>query len=288
MSESPPEPAIRNVSDTAIWAAIYRARETERKDALFRDPFARKLVGARGDRIAALMKAHDRHEWAWVMRTVLFDRFITQEIAQGADMVVNLAAGLDTRPYRMPLDPSLPWIEVDLPEILDGKEALLRDERPACALERVRLDLSDVSARRELFGKLGARAKKALVITEGLLIYLTREEVSTLAEDLAAPEGFRGWVLDLVSPGLLRLLQREVGAALDEARAPLKFGPAEGPAFFAPHGWRPLDVRSPLKTAAREKRLPLLLRFAAMLPSSSGPQGSRPWSGICLLERTFP
>jgi methyltransferase (TIGR00027 family) len=211
---------------------------------------------------------------------------ITQEIAEGADMVVNLAAGLDARPYRMPLDPSLTWVEVDLPEILEAKEEVLREERPACALERIRLDLADVSARRDLFRRLGARAKKALVIAEGLLIYLSREEVGALAEDLAEPEGFRRWVFDLVSPGLLKMLQREVGAALDEARAPLRFGPAEGPAFFAPHGWRPLEVRSPLKTAAREKRLPLLLRFAAMLPESSGPQGNRPWSGICLMEKS--
>ena len=61
------DPAIRNVSDTAIWAALYRARENERADALFRDPFARKLAGARGDAIAAQMKGHDRHAWAWVM-----------------------------------------------------------------------------------------------------------------------------------------------------------------------------------------------------------------------------
>ena len=118
-----------------------------------------------------------------------------------------------------------------------------------------------------------------------MIIYLTREEVGALAEDLAAPEGFQRWVLDLVSPGLLQFLRREVGGPLDRAGAPLKFGPPEGPAFFAPHGWRVADVRSPLKTAAREKRLPLILRFVAILPSSSGPQGSRPWSGICLLEK---
>jgi len=110
MSDSLPEPAIRNVSDTAIWAALYRARETEREDPLFRDRFARRLAGARGDAIAAQMTGHDRHAWAWVMRTVLFDRFIAEEIAQGADMVVNLAAGLDARPYRMALPPALPWI----------------------------------------------------------------------------------------------------------------------------------------------------------------------------------
>src|SRR5256885_6123414 len=41
--------------------------------------------------------------------------FRSQEIEQGTDMVVNLAAGLDARPYRMALPASLQWIEVDLP-----------------------------------------------------------------------------------------------------------------------------------------------------------------------------
>ena len=110
-------------------------------------------------------------------------------------MVVNLAAGLDARPYRMALPSSLKWVEVDLPGILDYKEEILRGEKPVCALERVRLDLSDVSSRRDLFRRLGEGAKRVLVITEGLLIYLTAEEVGALAEDLAAPESFQRWVL---------------------------------------------------------------------------------------------
>ena len=280
------EGAIRDISDTAIWAATYRARETERQDAIFRDPFAKRLIGERGDQIAAAMTSQDKHEWAWVMRTVLYDGFIEEQVGRGVDLVVNLAAGLDARPYRMPLPSSLRWVEVDLPAILDYKEEILRGEKPCCALERVPLDLSDVSARRDLFGRLGGAAKKALIITEGFLIYLTGDEVGSLAEDLAAPEGFRCWVVDIASPGLLRLIQREVGSALEEARAPLKFAPAEGPAFFTRHGWRPAAVRTPLKEAARRKRLPLLLRLFAFLPESSGPQGKRPWSGICLLEKS--
>ena len=279
------EQAIRNISDTAIWAALYRARETERKGALFQDPFARRLAGERGDRIAVTMRAHDEHEWAWVMRTVLFDRFIAGEIAEGTDMVVNLAAGLDARPYRMALPPALQWIEVDLPDLLEYKEQVLQNEKPACALERVRLNLADRAAGRELFRKLGETSKNALIITEGLLIYLDEAEVGELACDLAEPGSFRHWVLDIASPGLLRLLQREVGSELDRANAPLKFAPAEGPPFFTRYGWRPAAVRSPLKEAAREKRLSLLLRLIALLPESSGSQGSRPWSGICLMEK---
>ena len=155
------EPVIRNVSDTANWAAIYRARETARPDALFRDPFARRLAGERGERIFASMPARDRNEWAWVTRTFLFDQFIAGQISQGIDTVVNLAAGLDARPYRMPLPASLKWIEVDLPAILDYKESLLRRETPACALERVRLDLADRDARRELLQFRGQQRRRS-------------------------------------------------------------------------------------------------------------------------------
>jgi methyltransferase (TIGR00027 family) len=278
-------PAVRNISDTALWAATYRARETERANALFKDPFARRLAGERGRQIAASFPSHDRAEWAWVMRTVLFDRFIAQRIAQGADMVVNLAAGLDARPYRMDLPASLPWIEVDLPDLLSYKEEILAGQKPVCALERVRLDLSDAQARRDLFRKLGQQAKNALVVTEGLLIYLTEAEVATLAEDLAAQPGFQHWILDIASPGLLQMLQREIGPTLSRAGAPLRFAPPEGPPFFAGHGWNPMAVRSPLKAAARAGRLPLWLRLVSLLPESSGPQGKRPWSGVCLLEK---
>jgi methyltransferase (TIGR00027 family) len=278
-------PLVRDVSDTALWVAVYRARETERPDALFRDPFARRLAGARGEQIPVSMPFSDKATWAWVARTVLFDQFIEEQVRGGADLVVNLAAGLDARPYRMALPPSLTWVEVDLPEILAHKEEILRSEKPVCALERVRLDLSDAGARRELFERLGRSARRALIVSEGLLIYLTEEEVGSLARDLAAAASFRSWVVDLTSPGLLKMIQKDSGTQLSAAGATLKFGPAEGPGFFAPHGWKPVDVRSPLKTAARLKRLSFGMRILAMLPESSGPQGSRPWLGVCLFER---
>src|SRR5215467_7292193 len=140
--------SLRNISDTALWVASYRARESERGDALFHDPFARKLAGARGEQIARELEQGQRYEWPYVSRTLRFDQVISEQVKQGADMVINLAAGLDTRPYRMDLPASLQWVEVDLPAMIDYKEEILAGEKPRCALERVRLDLSDVSARR--------------------------------------------------------------------------------------------------------------------------------------------
>ncbi|MGC2694848.1 MAG: SAM-dependent methyltransferase [Candidatus Angelobacter sp.] len=278
------EPLIRNISDTALWVAVYRARENERQDALFHDPFARKLAGERGEQIAKNMQSAQRYEWPYVARTLRFDQIIAEQVKQGTDMVVNLAAGLDTRPYRMELPASLQWVEVDLPAMIDYKEAILAGEKPRCALERVRLDLANVAACRELFQRLGNKASKALIITEGLLVYLTRDEVSALGRDLTAQASFHDWAIDLCSPGLLKMLQKNLGA-LKDAGSPLKFGPEEGPGFFTASGWKAAQVYSMLKTAAKIGRLPFGLRLVALLPESSGRQGSRPWGAVCRLTR---
>ncbi|MGB6685053.1 MAG: SAM-dependent methyltransferase [Candidatus Acidiferrum sp.] len=277
------EPLIRNVSDTARWVAVYRARETERPDAHFRDPFARRLAGERGEQIAQSMPLGGNNDWSMITRTCLGDDLINEQIRQGVDTVINLAAGLDARPYRMQLPPSLKWIEVDLPEILTYKEEILRGDKPVCSLERIRLDLSDATARRDLFAQLGSRATNALIISEGLLIYLAPDDVAGLAKDLAAPSSFQSWILDIASPGLLRMLARRSKQLLHAA--PFKFAPPEGPDFFIPYGWKPVDVRSLLKNAARLKRLTFFMRLIALLPETEKSRRDRPWSGVCLLKK---
>lgn len=279
------ERAVQHISDTARWAAVFRARETERPDAVFCDPFARRLAGERGEEIAKAFPFHEKHAWSWVARTYAFDSIIRQQLAQGVDLVVNLAAGLDARPYRMDLPPSLQWVEVDLAEILDYKEKILEDETPKCQLERVRLDLSDTAARRKLFQTLGNRGQKAIIISEGLLAYLSEEEVSTLAEDLAQLDSFQRWVFDIGSPGLMEMVRKNTHNQFDDTVARLKFAPANGPDFFYSHGWKLLKVLSILKTAAKINRLTFFMRLVSLLPENPVNAGSRPWSGVCLMGR---
>ena len=279
-----PESRIRNISDTARWVAVYRAQETERTDAVFSDPFARRLAGERGEQIVASMPFAKKNSWPFVARTWLIDQAISSQVKLGTDMVVNLAAGLDARPYRMNLPGSLQWIEVDLPEILAYKEDVLRNETPACQVERVRLDLSDVYARRELFAELSRRANRALVVSEGLLVYLDEKEVTSLGQDLALASSFQHWVIDLASPALLKMLAKKMGAPLDQAGAPLKFAPLEGPEFFAPTGWKPAEIHSVMHAAAKLNRLSFFLRLIAKI-SKSAFEAKRPWSAVCLLAR---
>jgi len=275
--------SVRNISDTARWVAYFRARETERPNALFRDPFAERLAGERGFQIANTLAQGNKHEWAWVARTYLFDQFISRQIHEGAELIVNLAAGLDARPYRMQLPPSLLWIEVDLPEIISYKEEILGNDKPQCRLERISLDLADVQGRRRLFAELNGRAKNIVVVSEGLLIYFSPEEVASLAQDIAVCNHFRTWIIDLASPGQLKLMQRTTGKQLSEAGAPFKFGPPEGAKFFDPYGWEAKDVQGFLKTAAALGRAPAEL--LSLLPEPKVLSGNYPWTGICLLRR---
>ena len=140
------KPIIRHISETALWTALHRAgkasglmRSSETRSA----PACRRA--GRTDRRLFCQRA-SAIEWTWITRTYLFDHYIRESLKAGADMVVNLAAGLDTRPYRMELPPSLRWVEVDLPDLLDYKESILEGERPGCRLDRIRLDISDRAA----------------------------------------------------------------------------------------------------------------------------------------------
>ncbi len=281
--------AIENISDTARWVAVYRAMESARPDALFRDPYADRLAGERGHQILASMKNGRTFAWPMIVRTAIFDEIILDAIRKrGADLVVNLAAGLDARPWRLPLPPSLQWVDVDLPGILNYKTETLRNETPVCRYEAVTVDLRDVEARRALFARLGAGAKRAIVVAEGLLIYLTPEQVGALATDLHAQPSFQEWLIDLGSPELLKRMSRTWGKSVAAAGAPFQFAPEEGTEFFRPFGWREAMYRSTWEEAQRLNRTmkgAWLWNLLGKLTPKAKREKMRRFSGYVLLER---
>ena len=281
---------LTHISDTARWVAIYRAMETERPDGIFCDPFARKLAGPRGDEIVKSLAHGKRAAWAMIVRTYLFDELIQRVIHdQRIDTVVNLAAGLDSRPYRLALDGALRWIEVDLPAMIAYKEAALSGESPKCRLERVTVDLTDVAERRNFFSSVNANSNNVAIITEGLLVYLKPEQVTLLAEDLHAQPNFGRWLIDLAGPGVLEWIQKKWGKSLTAANAPMYFAPAEGLEFFKPHGWESVEFRDFGEEGRKLKRTPPLawvLRVQEKLAPARAAKMKAKWrSGVALLRR---
>jgi methyltransferase (TIGR00027 family) len=246
------DPRIRDVSDTALFVAHYRALEGTRPDALFHDPLAARLAGERGRRIGESMSKALMGGWSIAIRTVIIDGYIRRLLPLGIDTVLNLGAGLDTRPYRMELPATLRWVEVDFPQVVDLKEKELAGETPRCRLERAKLDLGDATARRAFLRALGA--KKLLVLTEGVTPYLTNEQVAELAAELREM-GAAFWIVDYFAPGAMKMRKR-AGLTRHLLNAPFRFDPPDWFAFFEKAGWRCKEMRYVLKEAERLKRRP--------------------------------
>jgi methyltransferase (TIGR00027 family) len=279
---------IKDVSDTSLWVAYYRAKESKRKDALFKDPFAEKLVGERGKQIAEDMsKGTPYSEWTVTIRTVVIDRLIQKMLKEGVDMVVNLGAGMDTRPYRMDLPSGLKWIEVDYPHIIAHKEKLLKNEQLRCELLRIEMDLSDKPKRIALFGRLASESKKILVLTEGVVLYLTEEQTAELSDDLYRFPEFKYWIVEYIRPEVYPYMRNSERAA-KLRNAPFQFFPADWLGFFEKKGWTPKEIAylgevgASLKRPMPTPRYSFLFRLFA---SKSARESMRKMMGFLVLER---
>lgn len=269
---------ISNISDTARWIAAYRADESARPDALFHDQLADRLAGERGHAIVA---AAPRISWALVARTRLIDEIIVKAVGEGCDRVLNLAAGLDTRPYRLALPADLTWVEADLPALLAEKERLLHDQTPRCRLTRCAVDLADPAARDAFLTEALVGAQKAMVVTEGLLMYLDHQDVVALAQAFRRPQ-IAWWLVEFWGAGLKKWMTKKTAGIM--ANAPFMFGAENGLGFFEDLGWTTVEAESVLLAAHRFQRLPFWYRIAARLPQPDPyrPGNSR-WSAVTRL-----
>lgn len=280
---------IENVSDTALWVANYRAQESERPDAVFRDPLAATLAGKRGRQIAKTMAQPRLMAWVMTTRTSAIDRLILTSALPRVDTVINLGAGLDTRPYRMKLPSDLRWIEVDFPHLIRYKEEVLRasgrSEKPVCHLQRISLNLADPDQRRELFFKLGSQTQKALIITEGVIPYLSRKEVILLAQDLRRIPTFQFWIQDYFNAPAFKGIPFTWKRKLK--RAPWKFRTTDWFGFFSQQGWNPREI-VPFIDETRRLGRPLPYLFPWSLITAILPQhvADKYWGrmGCLLLE----
>ncbi|HTF32253.1 MAG TPA: SAM-dependent methyltransferase [Myxococcota bacterium] len=177
------------VGFTSRLTAAARARETERPDHLFSDEFAAALAGPEG---FAFLETH----WFalggtprpnFTVRTRFFDDFLLATArTHGVRQVVLVAAGLDTRAFRLEWPPGMHLFEMDQKEVLDYKASILGPLRatPRCRRTTVAVDLRTDWSRALIDAGYRAMEPTAWLL-EGLLMYLPDAAVERVLAETA-------------------------------------------------------------------------------------------------------
>ncbi len=194
-----------SVGATALSVAAARAVETATADPLIRDEFAYLLVSSAGEPWERLASPglewigddeHGRraHRLACdyqAVRTHFFDHYFIDAVATGIRQIVILAAGLDSRAYRLDWPAGTTVYEIDQPQVLKYKTATLESAAGVAKATRrsVPVDLRD-DWPAALCAAGFDRNQPTAWLAEGLLPYLPAEAQDRLFEmltELSAP-----------------------------------------------------------------------------------------------------
>src|SRR5262245_60822243 len=234
------------VAHTARWTAALRAQESDRPDALFRDPLARALADEEGFAMLAASQQALAQQLADIgtyiaLRTRFFDDFALRTAGEGVRQVVILAAGMDARAFRLSWPPGTTLYEIDQPGLLELKESILQREDVQAACRRIPLG---VDLNRPWVPSLLAAGfvpqERSLWLAEGILYYLAEQSVHDLlgqVSSVAAPGSRLG--ADLVSASFFTSPWMQPALrAMEERGMPWRFGTDEPEALLAAYGWQ--------------------------------------------------
>jgi methyltransferase (TIGR00027 family) len=219
------------------------ALESRRADRLFEDPLAEALAGEEGFRLMEQWRLPGMpvENPTIAPRTRFYDDLVVEAVADGIGQVVLLAAGMDTRAFRLPLPAEVVVFELDLRELLEQKQAILEQHhaQPRCDRLVVAADLADDDWQQALTTTGFDDAAPAVLIAEGLSYYLTEDENARLLDDLAslsAPGSRLG--IDIVSrdglenPAVVPFFEFMAARGIR-----WQFGTNDPARFLAAHGW---------------------------------------------------
>ncbi|HEY7019716.1 MAG TPA: SAM-dependent methyltransferase [Ktedonobacterales bacterium] len=248
----------RPVALTAQLTAKARAIESQRADALFHDPWAELFAGRAGD--AWLARQQSGYPGLpLILRTRFFDDFFAERMGDvSLRQVVLLAAGYDTRAYRLAWPKGTRLYELDQPMVLARKETLLQRAGATLLCERIAIgaDLAaDWSA--PLLASGFTLERPSIWLLEGLLMYLTRIEAETAINSITRLTSQNSWMgMDLLNSATLTSpWTQERIARLAQRGMPWQFGIDDPRAWLAPLQWD-AKVTTPEEVGLRLGRWP--------------------------------
>jgi methyltransferase (TIGR00027 family) len=225
---------------TARWTAAVRARESAREDRLFYDPWAAALAGQAGE---AWIEGRSEDSVAPIaLRTRFFDDALQRMALQdGIRQVVLMAAGLDTRAFRLSWPAGTRLFELDQAPVLAYKERILGSAgaQPACERQTIEADLTAPWQERLVRAGFDAGRPSGWLL-EGFLFYLPDDSLVRVLDEvtgMAAPGSWLGFDIvnriTLTSPWTRQWIQMQA-----DSGAPWIGWLDDPEGFLAARGWQ--------------------------------------------------
>lgn len=210
---------LSGVPETMLQTVYARAKESRGRGAI-RDLKAEEIIGRLDYDFSLADKDADMHSGV-IARTIVLDRLVGEYLAAhpGAT-VMNLACGLDTRCYRM--QGYAHWYNLDLPETIAVREALLPESGSISHLAMSAMD--DWGAAVE--GPSGP----ALVIIEGLTMYLTQADVQRIFAVIAGRFPAATVFTETMNPMVVKRFKEK---SIEGSKAKFTWGVKDGRALAA-------------------------------------------------------
>jgi len=229
------------LGSTGRWTAGVRARESLREDRLFNDPWAAALAGEDGQEWAEHRSGDDGVSIA--IRTRFFDDFLQRVTGEHAiRQVVLMAAGMDTRAFRLSWPEKTRFFELDQPQVLQYKEQILRSVGALLASERhaIEVDLTGDPWSEALITAGFAPHQPTAWLLEGFLHYLPKENVTRMLDEITSLATPGSWIgFDIINSAMLTSpWTRQWVEKLADSGVPW-IGTMDDPeAFLATRGWK--------------------------------------------------
>lgn len=232
-------PSDHLLASTARWTAAVRAQENAREDRLFDDPWAAALAGPEG--AAWIEQRPPGSAVPMVLRTRFFDDFVQRIAAQdGIRQIVLMAAGLDTRAFRLAWPERTRLFELDQSAVLEYKDQVLAatGAQPACARQAIAANLTDPWKEALIEAGFDPLQPSAWLL-EGFLFYLANEHITRLLDEitsLAAPASWLGF--DIVNSTMLVSPLTQKWVEMQAQSGAPWIGTMDDPVgFLAERGW---------------------------------------------------
>lgn len=225
---------------TSRWTAAVRAQESTHEDHLFDDPWAATLAGEPG--LAWLAQRPPDSVIPIVLRTRFFDDFLQCITSQyPIRQVVLLAAGLDTRAFRLRWPKTTRLFELDQPPVLRYKEQILyaADALPTCTRQTVETDLTGPWPDSLLRAGFDSRHPSGWLL-EGFLFYLPTPQITTLLNEVTCLAASGSWLgFDIINSVMLTSAWTKPWVEMQARAGAPWIGVIDDPlTFLAARGWQ--------------------------------------------------